>query len=106
MKPVQDGVVSHPFDKARDDFLSSLSTQDRSLYSPCATATDLADAIEKLGRLSTRRLPLEDTLGVIDRLGNAFKPFFDVVAAFVSSNPQYAALLWGSILLLFKVGTS
>ncbi|KAG6355651.1 hypothetical protein INS49_003613 [Diaporthe citri] len=106
IKPVQDGVASHPFDKARDDFLSSLSTQDRSLYPPCATATDLADAIKKLGHLTCRRLPLEDALQVIDKLGNAFKPFFDVVAAFVSSNPQYAALLWGSMLLLFKLASN
>ncbi|KAL7806919.1 hypothetical protein V8C26DRAFT_334823 [Trichoderma gracile] len=37
---------------------------------------------------------------------NGFAPFFDVIGVFVQVKPEYAAVLWGTILFIFKIGTN
>jgi len=99
----QEKASRHPFEEARDAFLSSLPTQDRSLYSPCASAADLAEAIKKLDAIAHRKLPLENTLKMIEKFSSLIKPYFKVADIFVSSNPEYAALVWGALRLVLQV---
>ena len=42
----------------------------------------------------------------VERFASAFAPFFDVIGIFVQSNPEFAALAWGAIRLVFLVGGS
>jgi len=93
-----DSTSKHPvFDRARDVFLSGLSPEDRALYLPCFSAEDVQVAMKKLRVVSNetagRRGSGEAALSVIHRLGEAFKPYFKVIEIFVSSNPQYAAVV-------------
>ena len=39
----------------------------------------------------------------MQRFGERLEPYFKIVDIFVSSNPQYAALFWGSLRLVLKV---
>lgn len=49
------------------------------------------------------RTLLERMLARIERISTRLKPFFQVIEIFVSSNPEYAAIAWGSIRLIFMV---
>ncbi|KAF4453686.1 NACHT domain-containing protein [Fusarium austroafricanum] len=42
----------------------------------------------------------------LDRFASLFAPFFSVVGTFVQSNPEYSALAWGAIRLVFLLGTN
>jgi hypothetical protein len=99
----QEKASRHPFEEARDAFLSSLSTQDRSLYSPCASAADLAEAIKKLDAIAHRKLPLENAIKMIEKFSSHIEPYFKVADIFVSSNPEYTALVWGALRLVLQV---
>ncbi|KAL6880723.1 hypothetical protein J3F83DRAFT_39 [Trichoderma novae-zelandiae] len=37
---------------------------------------------------------------------NGFAPFFDVIGVFVQVKPEYAAVLWGTIWFIFKIGSN
>jgi hypothetical protein len=67
------------------------------------TADQMIDTVRKLddgtkGRSWTRRV-----LRCINTLKEALEPYFRVVDILVSSKPEYAALVWGSIRLVFQV---
>lgn len=40
----------------------------------------------------------------IAAFSDAFAPFFDVIGVFVQVKPEWAAIFWGSIWFIFKVG--
>ena len=42
----------------------------------------------------------------IDKFAQRWQSFFDVVGIFVSSNPEWSALAWGALRLVFLVGLS
>lgn len=46
---------------------------------------------------------LSKLCGRIDLVATSWAPFFTVVGTFVQSNPEYAALAWGAIRLVFLV---
>jgi hypothetical protein len=39
----------------------------------------------------------------INSIANRLSPFFDIAGLFVSSHPEFAALAWGSLRLIFIV---
>ena len=43
------------------------------------------------------------TCKVIERFAKVWSPFFDIIGIFVSSHPEYAAVAWGAIRLVFLV---
>jgi hypothetical protein len=92
------------FDQARDRFLSSLSPQDRLLFSPCATSKDFLDAVTKLDALSKKQAQGAMRLRRIRSAADKLQPYFEVVNIFVQSNPQYSAIVWGAIRLVLQVG--
>lgn len=42
----------------------------------------------------------------IRSFGDKFAPFFDVINIFVQTNPQYSGLVWGSLRLIYQLGSS
>ncbi|KAI5918949.1 hypothetical protein F4810DRAFT_714926 [Camillea tinctor] len=96
----------HPFENARDEFLSSLPPKYRVLYSPCASITDLQETIEKIERVVDYRTPKGRAFEVIKTLHDLLEPYFKVVDIFISSNPQYAALVWGALRLILQLASN
>ena len=41
---------------------------------------------------------------VIGTLESNLEPYFKIIGIFVSSNPEYAAIIWGGIRLVLQVG--
>ncbi|KAI0182107.1 hypothetical protein GGR52DRAFT_67667 [Hypoxylon sp. FL1284] len=96
------------FDRARDEFLASLSDQDRLLYSPCASPSDFLSAIEKLKIITQSRDRRHQDrakrwIGIIGKFAAALKPYFVTIDVFVSSHPEYTALVWGSLRLILQL---
>lgn len=96
-------MIKHPFEQARDEFLSSLAEEDRVYYSPCASATDLETSVKGLSCFVEQRLPNNRILDAIKRLNEGLEPYFKVVEILISSHPECAALVWGSLRLIFQV---
>jgi hypothetical protein len=42
----------------------------------------------------------------IDEFASAWSPFFDIVGIFIQSNPEFSALAWGAIRLVFLASTT
>lgn len=93
------------FDEARDSFIASLPKKERMLFAPCSSAEDLLDGIKKLHiiRKQSQNWKISACLKRIRAFSDALTPYFEVVTIFVSSNPQYTALLWGALRLILQV---
>ena len=90
--------ISEPvrvFDEARDSFIASLPKRERMLFAPCSSAEDLLNGIEKLHAIQkqSRNWKISACLKRIRAFSDALKPYLEVVTIFVSSNPQYTALM-------------
>ncbi|KAI0384987.1 hypothetical protein F5Y04DRAFT_246589 [Hypomontagnella monticulosa] len=101
-KPRLDGT-SLIFQRVRDQFLSSLSPRHRLLYSPCASEKDFLDGLKKLDILAKRTLQSQRWIESIKEFAAQLSPFFKVVDTFVSSHPDYAAVAWGALKLVFQL---
>ena len=82
--------------------MSSLSPEDRVLYSPCATSQELLGSLGKLDSLQRGTTKKLKWLIVISKFSARLEPFLKVVDIFVSSDPEYAALCWGALRLVLQ----
>lgn len=95
---------NHVFEEARQEFLASLSERERHMLHQNGTADQMIESMRKLddgskGRSWTRRV-----LRCVNSLRDTLEPYFKVVDILVQSHPEYAALVWGSVRLVFQVG--
>lgn len=51
------------------------------------------------------RSRLHDAISVVDEFGRSLTPFFNVVELIVSSHPEWAAIAWGGVRLVFQVSS-
>ena len=102
-RPSQAEKPIRGFDSARKAFLSSLSPQDRVLYGPCESEDELFQFTEKLQVMVAAKLGSSRIVGVVKNIHDAFEPYFQVIGIFVSSKPDVAALVWGSVHLVLRV---
>lgn len=93
------------FEDARDRFWETLSDEDRSRYSVCASSRDLIDGLYNLdivagnGQKSRGARVLKAIKSFSDRL----KPFFNVISTYIQADPSPSAFVWGSIRLVLQV---
>jgi hypothetical protein len=61
--------------------------------------------VKKLDALSQKqqKTRLSRVLNCIQKFNERIEPYFQVVGIFVQSNPEYAAIFWGSLRLLLQV---
>ncbi|KAK4205137.1 hypothetical protein QBC40DRAFT_65996 [Triangularia verruculosa] len=105
-EPAQAGQSICHFDSARKAFLSSLSPQDRGLYGPCESKDELFQFAEQLRSIVTAKLGGSRIVGAIRDVHDAFEPYFKVIEIFVSSSPEIAALIWGSLRLVLQLASN
>lgn len=93
------------FDAALQRFLDSLPEAERCRYSPCASAQDLLDGLHGLANLSEKRQKtrLNRVFASVKSFSDRLEPYFAAVDIFIQSNPQYSALVWGSVRLILQV---
>lgn len=97
--------TNEAFDGAFRRFLESLSEAERARYAPVASPEDLLDGIKKLDLLSQRhqKTKLWRVLKCVETFSARLTPYFTIVNTFVSSNPQYAAIVWGLLQFVLQV---
>lgn len=87
-------------------FQDSLSDEDRAQFKnysdPHSLVKDLEEHVQKFksGDKMSRVLACCQR---IHRFATRWEPFFEVTSIVVSSHPEYAAIAWGAIQLIFKV---
>jgi hypothetical protein len=51
------------------------------------------------------RSRLHDAISVVEEFGHSLQPFFSIVELLVSSHPEWAAIAWGGIRLVFQASS-
>jgi hypothetical protein len=92
------------FQHVYQTFLNSLSEKELVYFVGFPDAANMLNAVNELVREhSVNQGFLSVCANKINSLAVRLSPFFDIVNIFVSSNPEFAAIAWGSIFLVFKV---
>lgn len=92
------------FEDVQKTFLNSLSDRERNLFKQFPDAKSMIASAEKIAKSSViHKTRLTACLNNVRNLADRLAPFFEICSIFVSSNPKVAALVWGSIRLVFQV---
>jgi hypothetical protein len=96
--------TSDPFLQARDNFLASLPASERARFSNCKSAQALITDVGKFLEFPNHSSQFNKlVLSKVKQLSDSLKPYFEVINILVSSHPDYAAILWGSLRLVCQV---
>ncbi|KAF7540539.1 hypothetical protein G7Z17_g12163 [Cylindrodendrum hubeiense] len=66
----------------------------------------LKGAADLLRKHSAQPSKLRASIAAVDRIASRWRPYFNVVDVFVQSNPEYAALAWGSLRVMFQMASN
>ncbi|KAI1376305.1 hypothetical protein F4677DRAFT_419535 [Hypoxylon crocopeplum] len=98
-----------PFSQAANDFVNSLTPKDKAVFLEFKTGesseTMVHDLRERVKKYQAHK-KLYHLCQRVERVSSALSPFFDVVNIFIQSNPEYSALVWGAIRLVFLLGSN
>jgi len=89
------------FTQAKDTFLLCISDEEKAQFAPCSSAEELVKSIATI-------FPNPEARGFskmakqISSFSRNLEPYFDVLGIFVQSHPEWAAIAWGAIQLVFK----
>lgn len=105
--PKPDPANNIIFETAYAEFVASLPPDELALVKKCCSAEDLSGEVQSIPAFkhlnnSKRKKLLEH----VNALSEALRPFTGILNLFVSSHPEWAAIIWGSINLLFQVSAS
>jgi hypothetical protein len=92
------------FKAACEQFRASLSESQRQLFKEYPDANSMLEAIRIQAETHpTHRTMLTRCCKRIAALSIKMEPYFDVINIFVSSHPEFAAIVWGALRLVFVV---
>jgi hypothetical protein len=61
--------------------------------------------VRKLSDGAKNRAQGRRVVGSVKAFRDTLQPYFQIIDIFVSSNPQYAAIVWGAVRLIFQVSS-
>ncbi|PVH88665.1 hypothetical protein DL98DRAFT_648024 [Cadophora sp. DSE1049] len=95
------------FTAAAKRFYDELPEGEKDSFQRLDNFTDMIDSIEQQIRSnnSPRTARLLNACKKIDQFGKSMEPFFKIVGIFVSSHPEWTALFWGAIRLVFQLSS-
>ncbi|MCJ1398403.1 hypothetical protein MMC11_001601 [Xylographa trunciseda] len=94
------------FGEARDQFLTSLSPKEQSLFTECTSSHDLLASVKQFTAFEKNKRHITKYIAQIQRLSDNLTPYFDVIGILVSSNPEYAAIAWGAFRLVLQLASN
>ncbi|KAH6889381.1 hypothetical protein B0T10DRAFT_51746 [Thelonectria olida] len=95
------------FTEACEQFRSSLSEKQRSYFKEYPDANSMLQSLlEEIEKHPVQTSLLTRCCHKISNLSTKLSPFFKIFDLFVSSKPEVAAIVWGSIRLIFVLGTN
>jgi len=89
------------FIEAREDFLASLPDDEKRNFTPCDSTISLLERISKFQAEGGNTKSLEHVRSFCE----AVEPYFAAIGFISQANP-FAAITWGSIVLVFQVSLS
>ncbi|KAK4031405.1 hypothetical protein C8A01DRAFT_51500 [Parachaetomium inaequale] len=94
-----------PFARARDEFLSTLASEERAQFSSCSSVGDLLDNIRCLPNLTRAKRRVKPCLDKIKALGDNLAPYFKIIEIFCASHAESANLVLGALHLILKLAS-
>lgn len=91
------------FNTVASNFRASLSLKQQKIFQPFQTPTLMVQEIKKDVETYQNKRKLGMLCRKIEKFSTAWAPFFEITGIFVQSNPEYAALAWGAVRLVFLV---
>ncbi|KAI2465209.1 hypothetical protein F4781DRAFT_38570 [Annulohypoxylon bovei var. microspora] len=91
------------FISARTSFQATIPEQDRSSFTEFLGSDSFMKDIEAQINKSPEKNRLYRCCKKIDNFAKRWQPFFEITDIFVSSHPEWAALAWGAVRLVFKL---
>ncbi|KAI8628018.1 hypothetical protein F5Y19DRAFT_439227 [Xylariaceae sp. FL1651] len=98
---------SQIFQNACKEFRDTLTEKDRELFKEFPNAESMLKAINQEAESHpVHKTRLTHCCKGIHSFANILSPFFEIVELFVQSHPEIAAIAWGSLRLVFKLGSN
>ncbi|QGI86213.1 hypothetical protein CEK25_012942 [Fusarium fujikuroi] len=95
------------FREAYHEFRNSLTEKDKALFKEFSDAKSMLTTIKEDAKSHpVYSSTLTKCCRGINSIANRLSPFFDIAGLFVSSHPGFAALAWGSLRLVFILGSN
>jgi hypothetical protein len=98
------------FATAAQRFYDQLSQDEKENFQSLDNPSDMIASIEQhiivLKSQGSRTARLLNCCRKIEQFSKAMEPFFKIVDMFISSHPDWAAIVWGAIRMVFQVGMS
>jgi hypothetical protein len=96
------------FDAAAKRFYDALSEVDKTAFQKISDPEEMVESIKQRiqqqnSQRTTRLLKICEKIALF---GQLMKQYFKIVDTFVSSHPNWAAIVWGAVLLVFQVRLS
>ncbi|KAI0432500.1 hypothetical protein F5Y09DRAFT_329571 [Xylaria sp. FL1042] len=93
------------FSKCLQSFRASLSEQDKLIFEEFQTAEGMLESLQQHLQ-ATKHSRLDIYSRKIGAFTSTLTPYFDVIGTFVQVKPEVLGGLWGSVLLVLKLGSN
>ena len=94
------------FEDAQKKFLAALTPAESSRFKTCSSAEDLLNSAQELEVIAKDRIRGRGFISRIRSFNDSLAPYFGVIEVIISSNPEYAAIAWGSIRLALQLASN
>ncbi|XXH00175.1 hypothetical protein Hte_006517 [Hypoxylon texense] len=99
--------VTKIFNEALGFFIGNLSQPEKKYFSEHENAQSVIIAIKAIAETHpVHRSRLTTACRKFQHLVSRLQPYFDVVEVFVQAKPEYMALIWGSLKMIFKLSSN
>src|SRR5436305_7970561 len=85
------------FKEAYEQFLASLSPNERPLFKQCLSANDLVAEVKTLEAIEKNHIHGQWFLARVKAFSDRLQPYFEVINIVIQSHPECAALVWGAL---------
>jgi hypothetical protein len=93
----------HIFREARDNFLASLSAEERVHFPTCTSANNLINNIKAPDAFKKNHNRWMKTLKRFKDFGDQLQPYFEVMNIALQSHPEWTAIAFGAFRLVIQV---
>jgi hypothetical protein len=94
------------FEDAQRKFLDALAPAERARVEKCSSAQDLLKSAQELEVIAKDRIRGRGFISRIRSFNDSLAPYLGVIEVIVSSHPEYAAIVWGSIRLTLQLASN
>jgi hypothetical protein len=91
------------FQQARDDFFAEISEEERVQFSEIESSKEFLEAFKKFEQFEKNKKKWTKVFKAVKACSEKLEPYFETLGIFVSSNPEYAAIAWGTFRLVLQV---